>query len=309
MKVRFLGFTVTCKGELTLAQLMNFVKDQDAYGFAGYQRLIRAAEKDGYFVGLVVTFKTQRRICELEKEELVIQVRELEAGKSIVDFNFFVINQVTGRGLYQHYHHSMSLQRFGTLLDRQMRMLVERKVAAAVEKAESKGEDLNDSDKRRLRKKYRTKVELTQIVKEEDLPDLISEMDRIKRLSFDVATVTPDSPLFAPMSGLVRTTRTQLTFDREVSVEKVRKAVLSLVGKVQPTRGKIVGEIVGGSDDGVEHVISLLENYDVYGEVGYDEAAGTMNLKIEDFAKAKMVKRLLEAAKKHKGTFEAGEAA
>jgi hypothetical protein len=118
VKVRFLGFTIDCKGELTLAQLMNFVKDQDAYGFAGYQRLIRAAEKDGYFVGLVVTFKTQRRICELEKEELVIQVRELEAGKSIVDFNFFVINQATGRGLYQHYHHSMSLQRFGTLLDR-----------------------------------------------------------------------------------------------------------------------------------------------------------------------------------------------
>jgi hypothetical protein len=282
---------------------MEFVKHHEPFHFAGFDRVIRTAQKDGYHIGLVVTSKNQHRVCELKTEDLVISVRDLEEGKSVIDFNFFVINASTGRGLYQHYHNSMSITRFGVLLNSRMNALAKQRTEVAIALAEVTSQ-LSLRAIHELKRSFVTRVLLTQIVREEDLPGLVDEMDRIKRLSFDVAAITPHSELFRPLSGLVKVTRTEIVFDREASFDRVKKAVLELVGRVSPRGGRVVGE----DQNGVEQVASLLENYDVFGELEYDDAAGAMNIRIDDFASSVNIKRLLAAAKKNRALFEATEA-
>jgi hypothetical protein len=299
VKVRFLAFTLECEGKVSLLQLVNYMKAQTPVKVAHYDRIVRVTEKGGYYVGLVLTVKDQRRFCELAKDDLVVEVRELEEGKAVVDFNFFVVNAATNRGLYQYYHHSLGLKKFGEMLNAHMKQLVHRKVDAEIAALEAKEGPITEKRKKATRSALQTKVSMTQLVRPEDLDDLVQEMARVKRLRFDLANVVLEGSTFAPIRNHVKTARTELVFERD-SPEKVKSAVRGLLDVVSGAKGKVVGE----DDDGQEHIYSLLENYDVFGELEFDAAAKTMNLKLDDFAGSAMISQLLSAMKKHRDHFE-----
>jgi hypothetical protein len=303
MKVRFLAFRVGCDGAMTLSQLMEFVSTQDSHRFMRYDRLLRVTEADGYYLGVVITSKQHRKTPELSVDDLVVSVRDIEEGKNAMDFNFFVINTKTGRGLYQHYHQSLRLQSFGGLLDSQMKRLVERQAKAAIAQAETT-RNITERQKAALRTQFRTKLHLAQLAREAELPDLVRGMERIKRLRYEVAYIEEPGSKLEPLTGLVKISRREFVFNREATIEKLRDGVLAVVRAVSPSKGKIVGE----DAEGEEQILSLLENYDVFGELEYDEAVSTVHrMKVSDFASSPMIKRLLDTVKANRAAFEARE--
>ena len=265
-------------------------------------RIVRAVSKGDYYLGLVVSTKDQRQVCELAKADLVIEVRELEAGRSVIDFNFFIINAKTRNGLYQHYHHSLGVKKFGELLNLHMRRLGEHEAQLATEKAEKEeGGTISNKKRREIKANFQSKLTITQLVRHEDLPALVEEMKRVKSLRFEIGTFKADAaPMFKPVKDVVRLARTELVFDNETSPEKVKSAVLSFLGTVSGSHGRLFCE----GDDGQQHILNLLDNYEKFGECEFSEVAKTMNLKVEDFANSSMIKRLLAAAKAHKDVFE-----
>ncbi|ABC83392.1 hypothetical protein [Anaeromyxobacter dehalogenans] len=301
MKIRYLGFALEGEGPLGLPELTTFLQKASPARFALYDRIIRVAKKDGYFVGLVLSTKDQRQVCELAKENLVIEVREVAAGRAVIDFNFFVINEATRRGLYQHYHQSMGVRKFGEYLDHHLKQLVRREVESAISAAEASGE-VTEKKKKTIRAGLSSRLKLTQLVRNEDVPELVEAMSRVKRLRIDFGALkAQQAPLFAPvMKDLITLAREEYVFDRDKSQSKVKAAVLSVLKGLSDAKGRIVGD----DEDGHEQIINLLNNYEKFGDVEFGQAAKTMNLKVEEFAKSAMIKALLDAAKKNKDIFE-----
>jgi hypothetical protein len=297
VKVRFLAFELSCKGGVSFPELVDFIQGQEPVRVAQYDRVLRMAEKDGFYLGVVLTVKDQRQSLELDKEELVVEVREVEKGKAPIALNFFVVNASTMRGLYSHYHQSFGVKKLGELLNGQMQRLVQSKIDQRVLDHEQKEGALADSAKRRIRASFNSRVKITQMVRQEDLPDLVKEMHRVKMMRFEVATLRTDVPLFRPVKDYVRTIRAEVVFEREANA---RQVVVDFVNGMSGARGKIFGE----DEDGEERIVSLLENYERFGEFDFGDVASAMTVKLNEFDSSPMIKRLLKAVEEHGEFFE-----
>ena len=117
MKVDLTGFAWATGQGVSLDQLFQRLKAivGTAVAFQGATRLLYLGEKGSYHVGLFLTTRDQRKVCELQqaaKGGFKMTVRQLTAGTDIVDFNFFLVHKKTGRGIYQYYYHSAGLIQF-----------------------------------------------------------------------------------------------------------------------------------------------------------------------------------------------------
>lgn len=134
MQAHLMGFLWETGAGITLEDFFKHLaklKDVET-AYANYNRLLYVGERGNYYLGLFITIKDQRRSPEIKNESGVykINVRSLEEGTNLVDFNFFVINKTTQRGLYQHYHHSCSLNQFGIFCQRQYEDLKQARIDA-----------------------------------------------------------------------------------------------------------------------------------------------------------------------------------
>lgn len=110
-----LGSTETCT-LMDLARYLNTVGGAEFQLF-GMDRTVMAGSRDGKCVGVLITFKDQRRFPEMERGgQMQLFVHEAEEGRSPFDFNFFAFDPETGGGVYQHYRGSCSIYRFGMFL-------------------------------------------------------------------------------------------------------------------------------------------------------------------------------------------------
>lgn len=300
MKVRFLGFELKLKGATTLDELVDFVENENAVRIAKYERVLRMTLQDEHLLGVVLTLKEERQSLELETEEFVVNVREVEKGKAPVALNFFVVNTTTMRGLYSHYQHSMGLKRLQPLLSNQMKRLVDTKAQKMIAAAEAKHGHLSDRRKTAIRAEVQTHVSVTQMVRHEDLPDLIQAMHRFKRIRFELATLAAEAPTFGPVRDFVKTVRAEVVFDQSKGLEKAKNAVAKFAASMSGRRGTIIGE----DDDGEERILSLLENYERFGEIEFGDAAKAMSVKLDEFAKSPMLKRLQKAIEENSEYFE-----
>src|SRR5579884_2664213 len=129
MRTRFYGFEIRMGKGITVAEFLTHVATiQDEIDDDPHPRLIRLSESDGYFRGVLVTIKDQRKFLTMRRRggSFTISSREIEEGSNLIDLNFFMVNSLTGRGLYQHYHHSCSVTSFGVVLRKLYRPLKEQ---------------------------------------------------------------------------------------------------------------------------------------------------------------------------------------
>src|SRR4051812_10140332 len=113
MQVRLLGVSMTVSPELSVADVFDELakhngEDIDYYGS---KRRIWVSVKSGCHVALVLTIRNQRRWMQMREEddgEIVIEPRDIDEGKHMVDFNYLALHAKSGRGLYLHYPSSVS---------------------------------------------------------------------------------------------------------------------------------------------------------------------------------------------------------
>src|SRR5690606_18042610 len=112
--VRFLGFHISSPESIPLSELMSSLSKQ-ATSYEGIDEpgrflFVDSDSDDSYYLGLIVTVKSQRTFCERREtcKSFKVVVSKLSEDCNIIEFNFFVINKASGVGLYQHYHQSGS---------------------------------------------------------------------------------------------------------------------------------------------------------------------------------------------------------
>ncbi len=272
MKVRIHGFELVLGTEITLDQFLTDLKKHS--GERVDNQILAVTQKGGFWVGVLLTIKDVAKFMLLRK--LKVTVQELEAGSSIVDVNFFLIHPETGRGLYQHYFHSASVNVFCALCKRKYLSL-----------------------KRELAVKGR-KETLSYVIleKPESLVELTEKLKAIKSIELEQVSYSFAERNFSPISKFATRIVERAVFTLPSNQEKVKPLVVNILKKV----GLKKAFITGIDPDGREVFLKLVNDHAVFQEYDFDDFFATIDLDGSNFDStikgSKNVDQLIAIAKR-----------
>ncbi|WP_143001941.1 hypothetical protein [Nitrosomonas mobilis] len=261
-------------------------------------------ESDGeYYLGLIVTVKSQRTFCELREagSSFKVQVNKLDRNSNIMEFNFFIINKESGVGLYQHYHQSCSIGQGMNLIKKRFNEL-------KGQKREQKKNDLiagkknADKAEKMANKEFKGFFKWQLLIRKEKLASVLKELEHIKALEVDLSYLEPDSKEFGQLSGFVIKQKRKFSFGKKFSPSSLIDLIVSAVNRSKTDSGRVFGV----DEDGLDRIIKIQNNPDNFGEFGYDEVAEHINnLDVLSFQSSWIIKNLREVCQNHSSIFKA----
>lgn len=276
MNVKVYGFEWIVGSDTTLTDFLNYLKSEN--GVEKENEVIGVIDLGAYWAGVLITIKNRRAYFQYTKsgKDFKVSVRKLEAGTSIVDLNFFILNASTGKGLYQHYHHSPYLSTFAhTFAQRYL------------------------SFKTIYGLKGRLKQNI--LFKPDSIEKYAERMAVIKKVEVEFVSATYSEREFTPVA--VHATRVvhKAVFDQrwEQNPRAIKKAVVDFF---KSQKDKLSRATVRGIDgNGIEVNYKLLNDPDVYLEYNYDEFIKDVTLDAGDLEatikRSDSIARLLELSK------------
>lgn len=212
MNVKVLGFSWRAPDLYTPGQfradLASHPDDEHTYRGRSYLLKVNdGPDDDPYARGILIVARNQRSIVELIRDEggaRKIQVRPLAEDTSLMEFNFFLLNKTTHRGLYLTYHHSVSVSTFTNLVEHIYGKLKQgRRDAAIAAVPEGRGAATRI---KALRSTYHSaRLDASVLYRLEDLAALLQELDSIQSVVLKVSTVDVSEPWFTPLEAEART--------------------------------------------------------------------------------------------------------
>tara|TARA_R110001599_G_scaffold353510_1_gene593402 strand:- start:20369 stop:21298 length:930 start_codon:yes stop_codon:yes gene_type:complete len=305
MLVKFLGFELVADNCFTVNDFMSDI-DGQLFSLDKKKRLLKvdSTSNEKYHLGLIVTVKSQKTFCQLKSEspgQFTVQVNEVDANANLMEFNFFIINKKTGLGLYQHYHQSCSLTTGMEILKQQYAAALLKKRKAREEDLLSQGQSENSSH-RSATKEFNGRLTFSMLVRPDKLEEVLADLDRIKNLELNFTTLHPLETEFSMLSNIVEKHRKRFSFNKELNVHTIIEGIKSVVNNVDNDGGRIEGVDVNG----IDRVVRLQNNPDIYGEFDYDNiAAAINNIDINKFAKATVIELLIKQCEEHDHFFDA----
>lgn len=219
MNVKFQGFELDIQGtgilwEDYLAHLATKSGSEIRHGSFGRILCLDTAVDNKYALGLFVTIKDQKRFCEIREQSGQFQLvtRDLDDDARMADFNFFLLNKTSHRGIYQYYHQSCSLQQFLSFLISQFNSSKKDRI----DEIRSADEALDTEATVTSIKE--TKLTTQILVKQESFEELIDEFRRIKELKFEFVTYDADSSIFRPIRDVMKKRTERVLFERDTSL-------------------------------------------------------------------------------------------
>lgn len=295
MKIRFYGFTFEAISKSLTIDLWAaclHANPPDIRAVVQGQRLIllNNIANAKYRIGLVVTVKDQRRFCQLVNDGLGTKVRVNELGKDsgLMDFNFFVVHKETGIGLYQHYHQSCSVASFGELARKSFGEFKEGKIKKEFDALAEK----NEKNLEKIKRLNSGRLQWTQLVRQEALEKLISELNKIKAFEYRLTTPIVTEDEFRPLQNHVLSKSTRIGFVAGTPAKLAAGSIANFVRSGDVSRGRVEGT----DSDGNPQYLSILNNPDNFGEYEFDDVAEKLNeLDISAFENSWVVQELLRA--------------
>lgn len=307
MLVRLVGFTfkVLGKGGLSFSNFARALAEVKPEVVAESQErrllFINDQHYADYYVGLVVTVKNHRTFCELVTAggNLLVKVNELDHDSSLMDFNFFVLNKLTGAGLYQHYHQSCSVTAFGAIAARRFSEYREVELKNAI--ASAGGDSASKAVQLKIRQRHINHLHTEIIVRQEALSALIEEMKRVKAFEYCLSTPLVEEDAFAPLKPFVKRKSERIIFSMGTPVQTVANALNAFVGATSLANGRVEGV----DEDGIVRILNIVDNPDTFGEYDYDDLAPKLNeLDLTQFHQSWVITELIEKCKGNKAIFE-----
>lgn len=290
MKAHLIGFCWTLGNGIDLEDFFGYLKGLHnvATRFGQYDRLLYISERDDCYLGLLLTVKDQKRVCEIQQagEQYIVNVRSLADNSNLVDFNFFAIRKGSGKGLYQHYHHSCSLNQFGLFCKRHYEDLRDSRMEGELSQI---GNAPSRADRRTIKSAYKGTLKWEVMVRQERLAELLDELSRISLFEFDLVTLTANEGQFTPLSPYLKRETHRLRFAIDAPVRSIARAIVNAVGRLQIEHGKIEGR----DEDKAERVLRILDNPDSFGDYEYDYLADEAVLKLSNIGESSFFDEML----------------
>lgn len=291
MKIKLLGIDFELGAGINLAELFNHIaaKGGESIELGGHGRFLYVADLDGHHVGLLITTKDHNKFLEFrhDRSTAKLETRDVSEGSKLADFNFFAINKKTGRGVYQYYHNSCSLNMFGVLCRAHYETLKTTLIATV--KAQSK---TTLADDKAINKQYAGTLKWNVVVRKETFDEMISKLSAIKVITVSLATLAHEESVFSPLAREARKMTHRFSFATGTPVGRLLKGMRSFMKGTDVESAKVEG--VG--EDGLEQVIKLINTPDFFGEYDFDEIADQMSIAPADFVISPFLKQVIKVA-------------
>tara|TARA_B100001063_G_C16647130_1_gene493951 strand:- start:24 stop:938 length:915 start_codon:yes stop_codon:yes gene_type:complete len=298
MKVRFLGYSLTLGGGFNFTDYFSYLESLGKITLKHSENnrilYVKKIPKTDYFGGLLITIKDHKKFCELQDDDgnLKINIESVGEDADLMEFNFFILNEKTGHGIYQHYHQSCSLNQFGFALKRKYN---ERRDATINEEIANLPGTATKKQEKEIKQKYKGTFGWQIIVRPDKLEALINELDSISSFEFDFLAMKAPEQEFRAFSGVVTKERRKFSFVRKTSVNYLAKEIAGVIKKLDFTGGKVIGRDI----DGIEKIVSIADNPDNFGEYEFDDLVSKLTINVSDFVSSWPIEELLKSAKEH----------
>lgn len=186
MKVKSLGFSISNTNphiSIADAMLALIASSSRIHNRTDYSRQILISDDNGFYSGLVVTFRNQKKNCKsnFKDGKFKLTVEDLTDGDKLASFNFFCISKKSMNGLYMYHHGSCSLNglftHLQTVSNEFIRNLCDKDI-------KSLGSKSSQKDKAEVNKKYNNRFSFSLITNKKDIADILREFKEIKHASF-----------------------------------------------------------------------------------------------------------------------------
>jgi hypothetical protein len=246
---------------------------------------------DDWTYALVIAMSGQDAYCaafEKTDGEIVLQVEELEAGKSLVHFNHAVIHRETGLGLYQWYRSSVGIGLFEAVIRNNIHEPLRKRLY----------DEATREEKHQHTSRGNPAFEIRRVVAHKHFAEIMEDMKYIRelRLSYTVLDyeLSERSPSLTELGG-VETVDQCIRFARKTSLKEKLQGLFQLAERsgVQRARATGVGE------DGEEQVVEFGMNYASFGHDDYSEVLGGITVRPKDFHNSETISMLRASAETH----------
>lgn len=300
MQIKIYAFEIYPGDGITFAQFFDFLelhsKDQIDEDY-----FLSVSEKDGWLIGLLLRPKDAGRFCKFKKsgESFKVTTEELEEGTNIADFNFFIINRTTGRGLYQYYHRSTAVRNFLYILRQRWKILKEQTIEARYGSLAKK----TKAGLKRIRRDLRRLLDSSIIYRAESFEARVAHMARITSFSYTVATTAErvsgigriTAPYVPRLRADVKAVNMSVTFHNNANMTHV-KDLITRISLKNPESAHVWGEDVNGDD--LDH--KLFNDADIFEQYDFDTAVENLTIDSDDLnstiQSAGIIARLIQIA-------------
>lgn len=302
MKVRLVGFELELGSGVSLGDFETSLKGlkQDPKDWRGFKRVFRCRQNNGLFEGLFLTIKDQKTFPVLRKvQEYEVKVHQLAAGEQLIDFNHFAWCQATRRGLYQHYHQSPALSQFGAFLEDAYAQLRKARLDKAIS---ALGKEPSESAEKKVRSKFKGSLNVSQIVSQAKLKELIDELDSVDRFQVDLVTFEPDQgTIFDPIKRAVKRQRHTLLFEPDFRESSWLK---NTIRKWVSDRSNLKkGFVEGREGTNPRKRVNFDRNYDYFGEYDFESVAKETAGSLSNWENSAVLKYARQAMSDHSAMF------
>lgn len=287
MKIKIFGFEVEVSEGFTLDE---FFSGFDGASISDADHILAVKKQSGFWLGIFLTIKDQKAYCRIKREQARFTLVPEKLGDDrIADFNYFIFNAETHRGLYQWYHQSGGVSSFCSFLKAFYIKKRDEKKDKALKALTTEKERLLEA------KKYRKSLHYSILCRADSIESRIKSLERVKNMEVSYSTYEPaKSDPMAPMQPYVK---------RRAEIVSFKKGATGVVKAVASFAKHFTGErlkVEGVDPDGHEQTYKLLNDHDVFEEFDYDTVLENISLDSKDLSadlkEAELVKRMLTIA-------------
>lgn len=294
MKVRIFSFEWFMGGGITLDDFCGHL--QSLSGQEAEHKLLAMTEKDDYWAGVLISIKDVSAFCQMRRDggAFTIEAQHLDDNAQIADFNYFIINPTTGRGLYQHYHQSPVSNTFSKFIKR--RYLAYRKQRIDEEITAAGGESIKKIDEKKIRSKYYGGFTYKTVLKQKEFIKCVDALKQIKMFSFELETITAEEKQFTPASEFAKRCSHKFFFQED----KLLSGLKDGIAKTIKDMGIKSASVKGKDEHNEEVVYKLFNDYATFEEFDYDDIIGSVSFNSgnleQSLNKSKLIEELLSIA-------------
>ncbi|EGY24935.1 hypothetical protein DA2_2876 [Desulfovibrio sp. A2] len=239
--------------------------------------------------GVILTIKDMRKFCKLvrNKQEVNLEIHQLQRNEQVADFNFFTIDSQSGYGMYQHYHHSCSLNTFNFInskrYDAQRRELLRQRL-----------KDIdNDAQKKKIAKSYTGKLEYRIIEREGTFIERVKAMNDVARIEFEFQAIAPEQDTFAPLNPFLRGHKHLLSFLKGARKKNKIRALTTLLTQNPLKKATVTGIDENGNDI----TYRLMNDFDRFATFEYEDFVPSLRLNHNDVHRSISENRIIAELK------------
>lgn len=219
-------------------------------------KIVRYQEENGdvYLLGLLITKKgTKHMTTAAPAENQTTVLEQITPVNPLADFNFFVVNQRTRRGVYQHYHGAAPASVFFQVIQTSF----ERKKADYIGRLDTVTAKKNAQ---------RTVLRGALCLRKESFYEIVAELHQIKSMALTCAVIEEDVPsvLRSDIIGAVRQEKRVYDFVPNTVPSQIKFLLERFVPQAKRLR------VEGSMIDGMRQIVDLHENIDGFGSMPYD---------------------------------------